>query len=413
MNDHRDPLRVCLYSGLNIAADAISNSLRLRLRVLRELREDGFPIEVTAFVQGTDNGDARVVTAPTALDVIGHPAFRAAALHIFEYGIAYDLFDVVFLAAELAPTGAVYHNVTPLDLAGDANRAVIERSMRQRYNLFAADHVSCVSEVNRQELIALGMPEDRLSVTPLPPSVLSVRRRDRFAWGPPHPLRLLYVGRLVQAKGILDLLDAAEGARAEGADLRLVIIGNEQLCDPAVVAEVRRRTREGPVSGDAWFLGRVKDDVLAENYARADVLVMPSYHEGFCVPVIEAFASGAYVVAYDSSNLPNVLAGLGSLVPAGDVSALSAVLVDLATRFRAARERDDEVALPTDGGELPEGEWRAAVAAYVAGHSYEAFRRRFTGLVAYLARRRPGGALSWIGDLEAVSDPLLPAAPVS
>jgi glycosyltransferase involved in cell wall biosynthesis len=135
------------------------------------------------------------------------------------------------------------------------------------------------------------------------------------------------------------------------------------------------------------YLGLVKDDVLAENYARADVLVIPSYHEGFCVPVVEAFASGAYVVAYDSSNLPNVVAGLGSLVPTGDVGALSTVLVDLARRFQAARERDEELILPAAGGEVSEAAWRVAVAHYVSTYSYEAFKGRFAELVMSLAAR--------------------------
>jgi glycosyltransferase involved in cell wall biosynthesis len=393
-----DRLRVCLYSGLNVSADAISNSLRLRLRVLGELGDEGFPIEATAFVQGTDDPDGRVLGTPTAFDAIGNPRFGTADLHLFEFGVAYELFDLIFLAARFAPTGAVYHNVTPVELVSEGNRAAIERSLRQRYNLFAADHVACVSELNRRDLLELGLPEDRLSVAPLPPTVLPAASRERFADAGPGPLRVLFVGRLVRAKGVLELLDALERALPHAPDIELTLVGNEQLSEPEVASEVRRRVAEPPLAGKARFLGRVDDETLADLYASADVLAMPSYHEGYCVPAVEAMAAGAYVVAYDAANLPFVLAGLGSLVPPGDLAALASALVELARRFQAAREAGagTEVLLPATRGEMAEDAWRSAVAGHVAHHSYPAFRRSFTGLLALLAARRPGGAPGWL-----------------
>jgi glycosyltransferase involved in cell wall biosynthesis len=67
-----------------------------------------------------------------------------------------------------------------------------------------------------------------------------------------------------------------------------------------------------------------KQQILAE----ADVFVLPTYHEGFCVPVLEALASGCCVVTYDNSNLPAISGGLTSLVSTGDISALAATIAD-------------------------------------------------------------------------------------
>ena len=405
MSSGRDPLRVCLYSGLNVCADAISNSVRLKLRILGELRDEGFPVAAHAFVQGTDDGDPRVITAPTALEAVGNPRFGAADIHLFEFGIAYDLFDLIFLARRLAPTGAMYHNVTPLELVSESNRGAIHRSMRQRYNLFAAHHVACVSELNRRDLLELGLPEERLSVAPLPPHVLAATPRTSFAATGAGPLRLLFVGRLVRAKGVLDLLDALTRAVVDAPHLELTVVGNEQLSEPEVAEEVRRRLAEPPLAGRVHFPGRLDDDALGRLYARSDVLVMPSYHEGYCVPVLEALAAGAYVVAYDAANLPFVVGGVGTLVPAGDVAALSRALVDLAARFRQARERRSPVQLPAAGGELAEPAWRAVVAERVAEHSFPAFRRRFVELLALLAALRPQGAPAWLAEASGAAVP--------
>ena len=166
--DEGDGLAVCLYSGSDSSGGAISRSLRLKLRVLGELADEGFPVSARAFLPDGDGSDERVLTAPTALSAIGHRAFGLANLYVFEFGGAYDVFDLIFLASRRAPTVAVYHGVPAVDARSEGDRAVVERSLRQRYNLFAAHHVACESERGRQELLDLGLPADRLSVLPIP-----------------------------------------------------------------------------------------------------------------------------------------------------------------------------------------------------------------------------------------------------
>ena len=56
---------------------------------------------------------------------------------------------------------------------------------------------------------------------------------------------------------------------------------------------------------------------------RGDIFVLPTHHEGFCVPILEALVSGCRVIAYDNSNVTSISGGLGTLVLTGDVRALS------------------------------------------------------------------------------------------
>ena len=90
------------------------------------------------------------------------------------------------------------------------------------------------------------------------------------------------------------------------------------------------------------FAGHASDATVAAAYAGADVLVVTSEHEGFCVPVVEAMAAGVPVVAFDQGAVPEVLGGAGVLVatriPTRWPTAIAAALA------RHARRRDAIVA---------------------------------------------------------------------
>ena len=127
-------LRIAVYSGVAVRHDAISGSLRLKLDLLERWRDQGLPIEHVGFVQYADMALRSVVVAPTAAQVVAHPAFRAADMHLFEFGIHYDLFDAVFLVPRPARRLAVFHNITPLELVEEpaARRRWSGRCARRR-----------------------------------------------------------------------------------------------------------------------------------------------------------------------------------------------------------------------------------------------------------------------------------------
>jgi len=376
------PLRLALYAGVCVRHDAISNSLRLKLDVVDQWRAEGRNIAAAAFVHVSDVGDPRIYDVASVAELFSIPAFCAADLHIFEFGIYYPLFDAVFALPSDARIAAVYHNVTPPHLADDhTTRQVLERSLLQRYNLMRADCVAANSEYSREELIALGFDPGRVSVMPLPAAHRPVPlARDRAS----GPVELLFVGRFVRAKGVLDLLQAMRRLGQLGhRGLRLTLAGNPGLSSHGVLADIEELLANG-LAGEVRFVPAPDDAALAALYASSDVFVIPSYHEGYCVPVIEALAAGCQVVAYDSSNLPFVLGGLGALVPTGDVAALAATLADVSQRIRAARQGQRPVRVLTTGGELDEAEWLHRVAAHLRRHSHRAFEDSFAELLIRL-----------------------------
>ena len=102
------------------------------------------------------------------------------------------------------------------------------------------------------------------------------------------------------------------------------------------------------------FAGHASDATVAAAYAGADVLVVTSEHEGFCVPVVEAMAAGVPVVAFDQGAVPEVLGGAGVLVSDKDPYALAAAIAAL-LRDNAGPGRGDR------GGPATVGRARSAV----------------------------------------------------
>ena len=102
----------------------------------------------------------------------------------------------------------------------------------------------------------------------------------------------------------------------------LTVIGRPAV--PAYAGALRRYAAELGVGGAAHFVGHVDDAALDAAYAAADVLVVASEHEGFCLPVVEAMARGLPVVAYRQGALPEVLGDAGTLLETKDPATLAA-----------------------------------------------------------------------------------------
>ena len=393
-------LSIALYSGLFVRHDAVSNSLRCKLDVLEGLKERGARIGMTVFTQGTDYSGDHVRVTPTVTDLLRQDAFWSADLHIYEFGMRYELFDSVFVVPDDRSILVVEHNTTPAELVDDpVVRAGCEMAMIQRNNLSLATRVACVSEFNLDIARSVGVPEDRLSVLHLPPGhseAPTTRRGPGTAQG---PVRLLYLGRFVRAKGIGDLLDAVERLWEEGDDrFTLTVAGNPQFSDNAVLNRVRTSVERFGPQGKVRMVLRPSDAEVSELFASAHVLVIPSYHEGYCVPVVEALGAGCYVIGYDVANLPNVTGGLGTLVPAGDVTGLRTAIDDFVDRIRAA-PNGSAARLHTGRGELEYDAWTAAVTAHLRDYSESAFERRFLGLLEVLARKSSAGLRPGLGEV--------------
>lgn len=164
-------------------------------------------------------------------------------------------------------------------------------------------------------------------------STFFYRKRDTSTL--PDEKMCLFVGRLVQQKGVLDLLDAF-AAISDTSRAKLVICG-----DGVLAPEVNSFSDQmGP---SVEFRGFVEDRVaLAEMYNNATVVCMPSMNEAFGLVAIEALACGVPLVGYSVGALPSIFSAFreglaGVLVEKSDVEALSVAL----KRFLDDREDEE------------------------------------------------------------------------
>lgn len=184
--------------------------------------------------------------------------------------------------------------------------------------------VTVVSAALRDSLLRAGAPPERIAV-----ASMGVDFSQRFQ-APAHitrePRRLIFVGRLVKAKGVHVLLDAFTRLRREFPDATLEIIGS----GPQDAALRDQATAAGHASA-VVFSGALPQEALPARYARAAIAVVPSLAEGFGLVVLEALGCGCAVVASDLPALRALIADgySGRLFPPGNPEALAEALLAL------------------------------------------------------------------------------------
>ena len=186
----------------------------------------------------------------------------------------------------------------------------------------ALPRVVTVSESSKADIATqMGVESDRMTVVPVGVDHTVFRPRDEVQ---PVPGRIMVTSSSdVPMKGLVPLLEAVAKLRTE-RDIELVVIGKPR--PDGRVAKAIKRLDLGPV---VRCVTGISDDELAQNYAQAQVAVVPSLYEGFSLPAIEAMACGVALVATTGGALPEVVGSNGDtglLVPPDDPGALAAAI---------------------------------------------------------------------------------------
>ncbi|HVB38143.1 MAG TPA: glycosyltransferase family 4 protein [Vicinamibacterales bacterium] len=166
------------------------------------------------------------------------------------------------------------------------------------------------------------LPHRRASILHLPYGVVIPEDARRPTRG---PLRLVYAGRLDEAKGVLELPAIDRLLRDAGAAVEWTIVGDGP--DAA-----RLRAAWSGAVHVHWVGHRTNAEVL-RRFRDQDVFVLPSRAEGLSVAMLEAMAAGVVPVVSDlQSGVPEVVhpGVTGERVPIGDVGAFAAAIAGLA-----------------------------------------------------------------------------------
>jgi glycosyltransferase involved in cell wall biosynthesis len=199
--------------------------------------------------------------------------------------------------------------------------------------LGAAERIIAPSQDTADDLNSLaGVSPDKIRVVPNGVDELFFSRPSaNRAIAKPY---VLFVGTPEPRKNLARLVSAMSLLRSRGAHERLVMVG------------VGGWGAETPTAETVDMLGRISDEDLHALYAHASCLVLPSLHEGFGLPALEAMAAGTPVVAANAGALPEVTGGAAVLVdpldPASIANGISEAIVSRDSLIARGRVRARE-----------------------------------------------------------------------
>lgn len=177
-----------------------------------------------------------------------------------------------------------------------------------------ASHVFTVSQYVKHDIIkTLGVEEENISVTYNAPQV------DMRPGPETRENYFCFVGALTPRKNLRTLLlgfDQWKKNHPERADYVLKIAGEPHFNDPLFTQAFEGMTHKDQVQ----FLGRLSTEKLQELYRKATALCMPSAHEGFGIPVVEAHMCNTPVIISNNTALPEVAAPCSLRVETYDIN---------------------------------------------------------------------------------------------
>ena len=209
------------------------------------------------------------------------------------------------------------HDMIP-ELVPRTRRRLDFLTLKKRY-VGRADHVICVSEATRRDLIRV-FPD-----ISAPISVIHHGVDGRFQPGMPRinalPDRyVLFVGNRGQYKDADVLFRAFAALPSTHTDVKLMCVGG----GPFTATEVTTLNALGIAARTVQ--ADLSDTDMVAAYNHADIFVFPSRFEGFGMPALEAMACGTATVLTDATSLPEVGGDAAEYFPTGDHVALATIV---------------------------------------------------------------------------------------
>ncbi|MCG2686139.1 glycosyltransferase family 4 protein, partial [Candidatus Parcubacteria bacterium] len=221
------------------------------------------------------------------------------------------------LARFVKPVVVTAHDVLQFKYREDMGNPVISKIynylMEQSIkSLRRADRIICVSDHSRSQVIKqLEVPGEKVVTVHngldhqlfKPLDQRAARQKLSL---PPRAKVLLHVGSELRRKNVPGLLKAFVKVKERLGDVVLARVGEK-------TEGISKLTTEYKVTSDVVYFQNVSEAELPMIYTAADVLVMPSFDEGFGFPIIEAQACGTPVITSNCSSMPEVAGGAAIL----------------------------------------------------------------------------------------------------
>lgn len=206
------------------------------------------------------------------------------------------------------------------------NESVLEKKRIKYFTMSQTDHFICYSEKARQCLITEGVSAKKISLIPLGVNTGVFHPAARQS----KKITILFVGRLVEEKGITDVCNAFALANKSISEVKLRIVGSGPL-ENWVRSFIMKHNLQNKIT-----IEKKSYKEMPEVYRKADILCVPSkktktWEEQYGMVFIEAMSSGLPIVSYKTGVIPEVVGTCGLLAAEGDKVTLTAFLVGLCT----------------------------------------------------------------------------------
>ncbi|MGI8428701.1 MAG: glycosyltransferase [Solirubrobacteraceae bacterium] len=226
----------------------------------------------------------------------------------------------------------LYHNITPPSWLWDhaplvAVHCAIGREqlpeLISHVDVAAADSEWSAAELRalgaaRTEVIPLLVDRDRLGPPSAPPAAGSAPP------GADATPTILFVGRLSPHKRQDEVIRMfALYRRWRAPEARLVLVGDPLT---AGYVELLRKLADTLAPGAVSIESGLSESELGDRYRGAHAFICLSEHEGFCIPVLEAFHFGLPVIARPAGAIPEIAGDAALLVPDADLAVVAELL---------------------------------------------------------------------------------------
>ena len=138
---------------------------------------------------------------------------------------------------------------------------------------------------------------------------------------------VLFIGRLEKRKNLVNLIRAFEVLNSEfnppaggqNSKFKLILAGKPGFG----FEEIKKAIQESPYKNDIVLKGYVSEKEKEELYQDANVFILPSFYEGFGLPILEAISYGVPVVCSNTSSLPEVAGDAALLIDPNNIQEIA------------------------------------------------------------------------------------------
>ena len=177
---------------------------------------------------------------------------------------------------------------------GTVKETIFSKNILRNYLFKNIDLFLVLSKEEVDDLKSAGLSENKICITANPLDIKAYHPDPCFKKRKEikeETIVLLFVGRFIKEKGIIDLIEACKLIKERGLEFKLLCLGSGPL-----FVEVDRLITDFDLKNEVTLIGHIPEDETTYYYSNCDILISPSYREGFPMAIFQAVAAGKPII---------------------------------------------------------------------------------------------------------------------